>query len=639
MMTLVDFKALLECKKGSPAVYIYDKGAKSVHRPAPGGIAWPLEFVLTKLNKKHVISSPRKPDLSKVGRALQQWQQKLFWKWHFRGTDGPHELSAKSQIVSPYPFTPPEELSAFTSEVTNGIFESCRVAANRFHKHKHKFTNLSGVVKWGLDILVKGSYGTLPCDKDGGFCILGKTAILDMKLECLASSKYKEVLCSEVTLENAFYMYAAACQDVVEILGDDSLLRPLTSGIKYGVCAMKSKLACTIKSHKPDGEVVPRPIHCSHNNPMLPGMKWVASKIKPVLKATTCILKNSRQLLDELAGIQIPESAMFLPFDIKDFFMSGEHPELTATSASNYPVPLNRAMKVMIREILANQFVEIPGIENRLWQVEEGTGMGIMCSGELSDLAFYNMAERDFLERSNIRSKYDIIYYGRFKDDGLIITGKPDAQLMAELKTEISRRSSFFKVKFGDASLTGIDILDVSLFKGGQWKHTGVLDTCLYHKPTSLYQPLAQSSAHPSYVHFNWPKTLMSCIDQLVKNHQRNVAEKILLREKLSERLGGEHVELCLQHTKPPPKSPHRKACSTLVLPYYEQYMYAGIQKVIMLASSRHTNSMLALDNFCSSQVFVCWKLSYPRLASVLQQANLQEHERSMQWDKYIGGD
>ena len=195
--------------------------------------------------------------------------------------------------------------------------------------------------------------------------------------------------------------------------------------------------------------------------------------------------------------MKVPPQGCFLPFDIKDYFMSGTHTALTQDSSSHMDHPLRSAFRKITHAVLRNQFVRVPNAGHRLWQVMCGSGMGMSCSGELSDMTFYNNVERDFLERESVRDRFNIIYYSRFKDDGIIIFSHFDACRIDELKWELMQRSAFFKLAFGDLNFERADFLDVSVFKGNGWKLTGFLDHCIFHKPTSIYQPLAFTSAHP----------------------------------------------------------------------------------------------------------------------------------------------
>ena len=53
-----------------------------------------------------------------------------------------------------------------------------------------------------------------------------------------------------------------------------------------------------------------------------------------------------------------------------------------------------------------SQFVSVPGIEDRIWKVAVGSGMGLFCSGEVSDMTFYNKVESGFLDNQSVSREY-----------------------------------------------------------------------------------------------------------------------------------------------------------------------------------------------------------------------------------------
>ena len=61
----------------------------------------------------------------------------------------------------------------------------------------------------------------------------------------------------------------------------------------------------------------------------------------------------------------------------------------------------------------AAQWVAPSHERNPAYRVLCGSGMGMPSSGELSDLAFYNMAVRDFAADPATRKKYNTIAYVR----------------------------------------------------------------------------------------------------------------------------------------------------------------------------------------------------------------------------------
>ena len=58
--------------------------------------------------------------------------------------------------------------------------------------------------------------------------------------------------------------------------------------------------------------------------------------------------------------------------------------------------------------------------------------MGLIGSGEISDIAFYSRVERSFVLRPDTRVRYKLQMYGRFKDDGIVVFG-PGADVVSFL--------------------------------------------------------------------------------------------------------------------------------------------------------------------------------------------------------------
>ena len=74
--------------------------------------------------------------------------------------------------------------------------------------------------------------------------------------------------------------------------------------------------------------------------------------------------------------------------------------------------------------------------------------MGLKSSGEVSDAALHSLAEKDFATNPDIMTRYSILFYGRFKDDVLVIS-KGDNALLAEWlsKYREKRDSSRYNLK------------------------------------------------------------------------------------------------------------------------------------------------------------------------------------------------
>ena len=83
----------------------------------------------------------------------------------------------------------------------------------------------------------------------------------------------------------------------------------------------------------------------------------------------------------------------FVKIDIKDYLMSGTREELREHGSRLLDVEGRLLGKRVIDLLLTYQFVKSDHLPHRVWQVCVGTGMGLKFSGELSDAAFFTMAE------------------------------------------------------------------------------------------------------------------------------------------------------------------------------------------------------------------------------------------------------
>jgi len=83
----------------------------------------------------------------------------------------------------------------------------------------------------------------------------------------------------------------------------------------------------------------------------------------------------------------------FVKIDIKDYLMSGTREELREHGSRLLDVEGRLVGKRVIDLLLTYQFVKSDHLPHRVWQVCVGTGMGLKFSGELSDAAFFTMAE------------------------------------------------------------------------------------------------------------------------------------------------------------------------------------------------------------------------------------------------------
>ena len=134
--------------------------------------------------------------------------------------------------------------------------------------------------------------------------------------------------------------------------------------------------------------------------------------------------------------------------------------------------------------------------------------MGMQHNSDVSDATFFRNVEEPFALRRDVQQRYDILFYGRVRDDGLGIMGG-DAHSRRSFWAEFKRRSVEFKIKLDSISSSSVQMLDLEFFKGPIWRLSGRMDSRLFVKQTSVWKPLSVDSAHHVSVHMARPRGMV----------------------------------------------------------------------------------------------------------------------------------
>ena len=70
--------------------------------------------------------------------------------------------------------------------------------------------------------------------------------------------------------------------------------------------------------------------------------------------------------------------------------MSGVHSDIVSHSSAFLDGGLKAAFKALLSTILDCQYVTCDTCPDVVWKVLVGSGMGLQCSGEVSDAAYFN---------------------------------------------------------------------------------------------------------------------------------------------------------------------------------------------------------------------------------------------------------
>jgi hypothetical protein len=128
-----------------------------------------------------------------------------------------------------------------------------------------------------------------------------------------------------------------------------------------------------------------------------------------------------------------------------------------------------RLLKAALHDLLANQIVSFAGM---MFLSALGTGQGLIVSGDLSDSSLYQLCEASYACLKHIQVAHNVQFYGRYRDDILIIA-KPGPLSRAFIDGIIERCRSIYPVSIEETSDTSIAFLDVTLFKGSSFALLG----------------------------------------------------------------------------------------------------------------------------------------------------------------------
>ena len=149
---------------------------------------------------------------------------------------------------------------------------------------------------------------------------------------------------------------------------------------------------------------------------------------------------------------------------------------------SDYEIPLinkNYLINILKLVLYTNEF-EFAG--NHFVQ-RIGCSMGAVPSPSICDVRAYTFIS-SILEKFVFNKQ--VILHKRFRDDGLILFSGKLEQLKVLFDIANSEHE-LLKFTF-EYSKTSVNFLDITIYKGGRFQSTNILDTKSYIKKTETYQ-------------------------------------------------------------------------------------------------------------------------------------------------------
>ena len=166
---------------------------------------------------------------------------------------------------------------------------------------------------------------------------------------------------------------------------------------RFGMDGVIAQLQTNLKTHKPPGQVRLRAIHSATKNPLVPLGKYVAWKLRKVLSRERHILNSVEEFHSRIEELELDQEDRLITADVKDFFVVGDHWYLAKMAASILEPKDRNLIERVILFLLRNQFVTSTLCESGgIFQVEQGSGIGFVASGEISDSVFLAVMERQY---------------------------------------------------------------------------------------------------------------------------------------------------------------------------------------------------------------------------------------------------
>jgi len=368
-------------------------------------------------------------------------------------------------------------------------------------------------MKWGIQMIRNPDYAAMAEDKLGGICWMKQDDVNVAEMEILANAgRYRRTRRSEVSAE-AIGRGCVRMAKRIESLEDEPglgamLMKPLRQD-SNSIATLK----LTVKTHKEQGKVGFRAIHALTSWRLEGIARWVARQLRTQLMGSKDFLEVSEDLVDRMKSVRVAMDgkAHFVKADVKDFYYSGSHEMLVHAVTSVFPTGVRKdVVREALELLLVQQWIRRPRRnytdhdDNEVWQIIEGTGMGLPHSGEVADTSLWALTEKDWIEHDYVLEAYGIAAFTRFRDDVLIVG--TDAKRTREFLRVYKGKAKYFKIEIEEVSTVSVRYLQTLL----EFADNGRITVSPAFKAEKLRtQPIDTTSAHPWSILSSWPRQMI----------------------------------------------------------------------------------------------------------------------------------
>ena len=236
-----------------------------------------FKYALTRFSPKHVFSKSNPPSLEHVGKALSTWCNRVRWR---RILEREPQSMYRNLRLRPRntPDAPPvsQDVEMFLRDVSNLVFGRCEKALAASNSKSR--SNSNPFVELARRFLRLGPWAILKTDKDGGFGVIDKNLRSEAFKAAMDPRKYTCIARFPGTEMSYIEGYCAAVRKIGRRTEDRELASALFSSIRNSNHEdLFSRVDATVKTHKEQGKVSLRVLHCSVRHPFTSGMRWQCS--------------------------------------------------------------------------------------------------------------------------------------------------------------------------------------------------------------------------------------------------------------------------------------------------------------------------------------------------------------------------
>ena len=644
-LTFEQWACILQPDTAFNRVYWYDHTTRSAWNPEPAHnalpfepkIYWPILWLLGSSHRKYIFCTKALPSIKSLSEALDQSLRKLVWKWAFAAGVFPQtESSDLDRLLKGKRATPrcvhegvPPEIYAYCNVIRRDVIAA---AEQLLLEHRsfaaRSWANLPGLAKAACQLIRLGGFCIRQSDKDGGFVIMSKEGLISERSRAMPLTKYDYIHLRQIntlTIHQIHSRLVRRCADFLEM----PKLRKQLAAPMPSARSLVNPVVENVKTHKQDGQVKFRIIHSSTNFVYTQLAIFLTAFIKPELDKYSHLVRDTADFIKKISAVRIFRSDILAKGDVSEFFMSGTHVQVASAVFTTFGGDLGRLLESITLFLLDNQFVGLEEDENGTYcrKVSVGSGMGLHCAPDLSNLCFLVTRESNFILLGPRRSEFGIALYLRYMDDLFAVLRRcPRRHMFAAAWSRQGRDvNNPFVLDDWEFDHSRVQFLDLTVEK-----QENKLAYSPFIKPSSLGVPLTTGSAHPKTVLRTWPLAYNNRLGQNSSSSERYHVAKARFVSRLEasymcpvvvksvvdtdafsdlrrkRRLAFFLAEASAQHSPPP-----REPVHWVVLPFHPLWAeIGGLARVVRGATQGLEARMLwALANQGAYNTSSSWQL------------------------------